>query len=39
MKNAVKDFLGDRVDKNQPTNAGDRGSIPSLGRFHMPQSN
>ena len=24
--------------KNLPTNAGDRGSISDLGRFHMPQS-
>ena len=24
--------------KNPPTNAGDIGLIPGLGRFHMPQS-
>ena len=25
--------------KNPPANAGDMGSIPGLGRSHMPQSN
>ena len=25
--------------KNLPVNAGDTGSIPGPGRFHMPQSN
>ena len=25
--------------KNSPANAGDMGSIPGLGRFHMPWSN
>ena len=25
--------------KNLPANAGDMGSIPGLGRFHMPQGN
>ena len=33
------DFSGDTVDKNPPANAGDMGSIPGLGRFHMPQGN
>ena len=33
------DFPGGRVDKNPPASAGDMGSIPSPGRFHMPQSN
>ena len=32
-------FPGDTVDKNLPTNAGDMGSIPGPGRFHMPQGN
>ena len=32
-------FPGDLVFKNPPANAGDIGSIPGLGRFHMPQSN
>ena len=27
---------GGPVVKNVPTNAGDTGSIPGLGRFHMP---
>jgi len=27
------------VDKNMPANAGDMGSIPDLGRFHILQSN
>ena len=26
------------MDKNLPTSAGDMGSIPALGRFHMPPS-
>ena len=26
------------MDKNLPANAGDTGSIPGLGQFHMPQS-
>ena len=28
-------FPGDAVDKNPPANAGDSGSIPGPGRFHM----
>ena len=32
------DFPGGTVDKNLPANAGDSGSIPGLGRFHMPQA-
>ena len=27
------------MDENPPANAGDTGSIPGLGRFHMLQSN
>jgi len=27
------------VDKNPSANAGDTGSVPGLGRFHLPQSN
>ena len=26
------------MDKNLPANAGDMGSIPGPGRFHMPRS-
>ena len=29
----------DFPDRNLPVNAGDTGSIPGLGRFHMPQGN
>ena len=32
-------FPGGVVVKNLPANAGDTGSIPGLGRSHMPQSN
>ena len=31
------DFPGGPVVKNPPANAGDLGSVPGLGRFHMPQ--
>ena len=33
------DFPGGAVVENLPANAGDMGSIPGLGRSHMPQSN
>ena len=33
------DFPGDTVDKNLPAISGDMGSIPGLGRFHMPWNN
>ena len=29
------DFPGGTVDKNPPADAGDPGSIPGLGRFHV----
>ena len=29
---------GGPVVKNVPTNAGDTGSTPGLGRFHMPRA-
>ena len=32
-------FPGGSVVMNLPANAGDRASIPDLGRYHMPQSN
>ena len=38
LKNFM-DFPGGTVDKNLPASAGDTGSIPALGKFHMPQSN
>ena len=37
--NNNRDFPGGAVVKNPPANAGDTGSIPGLGRSHMPQSN
>ena len=36
---SLENFPGDAEDKNLPANAGDTGSIPDLGGFHMPQSN
>ena len=33
------DFPGGTVVKNPPANAGDMGSSPGLGRFHMLQTN
>ena len=30
------DFIGGTLDQNSPANAGDTGSIPAPGRFHMP---
>ena len=35
----MQDFPGGAVVKNPPANAGDTGSIPGLGRSHMPRSN
>ena len=32
-------FPGSLVNKNSPANAGDMGSTPGQGTFHMPQSN
>ena len=32
-------FPGSLANKNPPANAGDTGSTPGQGRFHMPQSN
>ena len=34
-KKRKKGFPGGPVVKNLPANAGDTGSIPGLGRFHM----
>ena len=39
LKSSAPDFPGGAVVKNPPANAGDTGSIPGLGRSHMPQSN
>ena len=38
-KTKAKDFPGGTLRKNPPANAEDGGSIPGLGRFHMPWSN
>ena len=32
-------FSGGTVVKNLPADAGDMGSSPGLGRYHMPRSN
>ena len=39
MKITYMDFPGGPVVKNLPASAGDMGSIPGPGRFHMPRSN
>ena len=39
QKSSDGDFPGGTVDKNPPANAGDTGSSPGPGRFHMPRSN
>ena len=39
FKNMIGDFPGGTMVKNPPANAGDVGSIPGLGRSHMPRSN
>ena len=38
-KTCRRDFPGGAAVKNLPANAGDMGSIPGLGRSHMPWSN
>ena len=39
INNPLQDFPGGPVVKNLLCNAGDKSSIPGLGRFHMAQSN
>ena len=39
MGGGVGNLLGGAVVKNPPANAGDTGSTPNLGRFHVPWSN
>ena len=34
----IQGFPGGAVVQNLPANAGDTGSCPGLGRFHMPRS-
>ena len=35
-KNPMRGFSGESVVKNLPSNAGNMGSVPDLGRSHMP---
>ena len=37
FKRMTWDFSGGPVVKSPPDSAGDTGSIPGLGRFHIPQ--
>ena len=39
LKTTSWGFPGGAVVENLPANAGDTGSCPGLGRFHMPWSN
>ena len=39
LRRKMAGFPGGPVVKNLPCNAGDTGSIPGLGRSHMPQGN
>ena len=39
LERMFRDFPDDPVVENQPANAGDMGSIPVLGRSHVPWSN
>ena len=39
LRIALTDFPGGTMVKNLPANAGDMGSSPGPGRFHMPRSN
>ena len=39
LKTKSQAFPGGSLVKNPPANAGDTGSVPGLGRSHMPQSN
>ena len=39
VKKCIRGFPGGAVVENLPTNAGDTGSRPGLGRSYMPRSN
>ena len=39
LQEALQDFPGGALVENPPASAGGTGSIPGLGRSHMPQSN
>ena len=38
-QDTILDFPGGPVVENPPANAENTGSVPGLGRFHMPQGN
>ena len=38
-RNVIEGFPGGSMVKNMLANAEDKGSIPALGRSHMPQRN
>ena len=38
MKGQAKEPAGGAVDESLPASVGDSGSIPGLGRFHLPWS-
>ena len=37
LRSSKQDFPGGPLVKNLPVNAGDMGSIPGQGRFHVPR--
>ena len=37
LKEIIQDFPGGSLVRNLPANVVDTGSVPGLGRFHMPQ--
>ena len=39
IKNYYRDFPGGPVVKQPPANTEDMGSVPGLGRSHVPQKN
>ena len=39
IKKQSQDFPGGAADNNPPARVGDMGSIPGLGRVHMPPGN
>ena len=39
LRRYIRDFPGGTVVKNPAANAGDTGSTPGPGSFHMPRSN
>ena len=39
LKPPPRDCPGGPIVKNLPANAGDTGSVPGWGRFHMPWGN